>query len=327
MVQYRSNPELPFIKKGWPGNPVIDGRFVNEMEREQPEWGKLWRWMRSTNPQQEEKRNDQWRLKVISEHDLLQGDEDGLVWLGHATFLIRLDGVSILTDPNFSDSRFLRRLCGLAFPVERLRGIDQILISHGHRDHLHLATLRTLKRQNPLVQFLTPLGMGKVLTRLGKVKVQEAGWYQGFDSGAIDITLLPSQHWHRRALLDFNKVLWGGFHLNNGRRSIYFPGDTAYSGLYQEFRELLGAFDICCMPIGAYKPDYIMKDSHMTPAEAVEAFNELDGKTFVPMHYGTYDLSDEPLGEPLRLLRELEAEGKVEGELKVLKVGEALMLE
>ena len=322
MVQYRSNPDLPIIKAGWQGNPVIDGMFVNELEREQPEWGKLWRWMRSTNPQKEDKRNDPWRLDVVEDLDLFNCDEEVLVWLGHATFLIRLDGVTILTDPNFSDSRFLPRLCGMACPVERMTGIDHILISHGHRDHLNLPTLRTMLRQNPQAQFLTPLGMGKLLSRLRPAKVQEAGWYQRYDIPELDITFLPSQHWHRRGLLDFNKVLWGGFTLNNHRRSIYFAGDSAYSSLYREFRQLLGDFDICCLPIGAYRPDYIMQESHMAPAEAVQAFNDLGGKSLVPMHYGTYDLSDEPLGEPLRWLSELEAEGEIEGELRALKVGE-----
>jgi len=156
--------------------------------------------------------------------------------------------------------------------------------------------------------------------------VEEAGWYQRYDIGNLDITFMPSQHWHRRGLFDFNKVLWGGFHLNTHRRSIYFPGDTAYSGLFGEFRELMGDPDICLLPIGAYKPEFIMKESHTSPAEAVQAFNDLGGKTLVPMHYGTYDLSDEPLGEPLRWMRELEAEGKNKGDLRVLDVGERLPL-
>ena len=109
-------------------------------------------------------------------------------------------------------------------------------------------------------------------------------------------------------------------------KKIYFAGDSGYDTHFQKIRKLVGDVDICIMPVGAYKPPFMMKEAHMHPAEAVQAFHDLEGKIFIPMHYGTYDLSDEPLGEPLRILHNLEKSGQINGNLKILAIGETYYL-
>ncbi len=200
MVEHRSNPRLSFIKEGCEGNLIIDGRFVNGREPEEFPFSIILKWFITANPQKKEKRMDRYRLKVVEDPELFSRTEDMIVWLGHATFLIRLNGVSILTDPNLSDSWVPKRHCGLACPVDRIENLDHIVISHGHRDHLDMRTIRRVLQRNPDVEFLTPPGLGAVLGKLGTIRIQEAAWYQRYDTPDLDICLLPSQHWHRRGL-------------------------------------------------------------------------------------------------------------------------------
>jgi len=322
-----SNPALAFISDDWEGNPIFGGRFANGDVRERSPTWKALRWLLSPNPQRREKRSDTSRLDVVDDGGLFTAQGDFIIWLGHATFLIRLAGVTLLTDPVFVDSRLLRRKAGLACAPEELRGIDYLLLSHGHRDHLDLGSLRRLQPRNPEMVFLTPLAMGGVLRRLGDIRLQEAGWYQRYRTPGIEVDLLPARHWHRRGLRDFNRILWGSFLIRSPQHTLYFAGDSAYGDHFSAIAQTVGGIDTCLMPIGAYKPLFIMQESHLAPAEAVTAFHDLRGRTLVPMHYGTYDLSDEPLGEPLREIRRLEAQGSIAGTLRVLKIGEVLRLD
>jgi len=137
---------------------------------------------------------------------------------------------------------------------------------------------------------------------------------------------MPSHHWCRRGLADGNKMLWGSFIIQSDSATIYFAGDTKLDSHFTEISKFFPKIDYALMPIGAYKPPYIMQQAHMSPQEAVEAANNLKTKTFVPMHYATYDLSDEPIGEPLRFLKKLKEDGALKSELKVLKIGEELLL-
>jgi L-ascorbate metabolism protein UlaG (beta-lactamase superfamily) len=197
------------------------------------------------------------------------------------------------------------------------------MLSHGHFDHLDLATLRSLKAG----QVLAPLRLGDLVRRANPaLGVQEAGWYQRFETGpGLEVTLLPAQHWHRRGLRDFNASLWGSFLVRFGGRSLFFAGDTGYNGHFREIREHAGPVDVALLPIGAYDPPFIMRPSHLDPEEALQAFQDLGAATLVPMHYGTFDLSDEPPGEPLARLRAAVEERGVR-ELRVLDVGEVFFL-
>jgi L-ascorbate metabolism protein UlaG (beta-lactamase superfamily) len=319
------NPDLPALRPGFPGNTFRHGRFVERYMS--TVGGSFWpvlKWNLSRNPKREAKRQDPFRLRVRPIHQLPPPDVDCLVWLGHAFFLLRASGRTLLLDPVLKGPRFLRRLAAVPLAVEDL-SVDYVLVSHGHYDHLDLPTLRSLA--GPRLEALVPLRLGDLVRgACPAIRVQEAGWYQRFDTGdGPQVTLVPAQHWHRRGLRDYNTALWGGFRVDWGGKSLFFAGDTGYNGHFREIREQLGPVDLALLPIGAYDPPELMRPSHMNPEEALQAFKDLEGGTLVPMHYGTFDLSDEPRGEPLRRLEAAWA-GAPAGALKVLDVGEVLLL-
>lgn len=323
-TEYRYNPRLPFIREDIRGNAVFDGEFVFDSLKERLPFERLARWMMTPNPQRREKRMDNYIPALISNTTFVEDPADKIVWLGHSCFYICLNGKRLLTDPVFNNLAPVRmhRRHGLPCPVGQLKGIDHILLSHGHRDHLDIPSLRELLRHNPETEVLCPLGFRDMLQRTGFTRVQEAAWWQRYDTPGITIDLLPAKHWNRRHLFDFNTTLWGSFALEANGVRIYFAGDTGYDRHFSEIGKYYQGFDACLMPVGAYKPQYIMQWAHTSPEEAVQGFHELGGKTFIPMHYGTYDLSDEPAGEPIRILEKMELSGHIPGDLKILAVGE-----
>jgi L-ascorbate metabolism protein UlaG (beta-lactamase superfamily) len=326
---YQFNPSLKIVRPGWAGNKVIRGMFANGENLYVPRLADVWKWKLSRNPQKAEKEKDDYRPRVIPAPDLCQSTADSITWLGHASFLLRLQGCTFLVDPVLFDLPLIKRRTPLPCPPESFRHIDYLLLSHGHRDHLDAKSLKLLFAQNPGLKALAPLAMGALVAKMvSGLPLQEAGWYQQFNLAPLadlELFYLPAAHWHRRGLFDMNKVLWGSFLLRTKTRSIFFAGDTALDQHFTDIRELFGPPDICILPVGAYKPPYLMQRSHLNPREAVEAFNLLAGKQFIPMHYGTFDLSDEPAGEPVRLLQEMAAAGKINGHLVLPAIGQNLL--
>ena len=329
---FRFNPNLPFVRDDFPGNYYEDGQFHHaRYASTEIAASEILRWQLSGNPQKKEKERDPFRLRIIRDNSFLTSEEDMLVWLGHASFFIRMQGLTFLTDPCLKDLPFIKRLAPLPCALEDLRGIDYLLISHGHRDHYDEDCVNQLIDQNPGMQLLLPLDISQLLgNRRSRVSYQEAAWWQQFRvADGVEVTFLPAKHWNRRWLNDFNRQLWGGFLLRStgeNSRSIYFSGDSAYDDHFSKIKEVIGELDISLLPVGAYKPSYVMQLAHMSPEEAVRAFHSVGGKTFIPMHYGTYDLSDEPIGEPVRKLRRLQEQEAIRGDLKFLAVGEQLQM-
>jgi L-ascorbate metabolism protein UlaG (beta-lactamase superfamily) len=326
---YQSNPNLKIVKPGWPGNKVIRGMFANGEELYVPKMANVWKWQFSRNPQKAEKEKDNYRPPVIHHPGPFHSHGDSITWLGHASFLVRLQGRTFLVDPVLFDLPLTKRRTALPCAPESFRPIDYLLLSHGHRDHLDAKSIKKVFALNPGLKAFGPLAMGKLVHHLVPgLPLQEAGWYQQFnlDAGTVpELFFLPAAHWHRRGLFDMNKVLWGSFLIRTPTRSIFFAGDTALDSHFTDIRNLFGAPDVCMLPVGAYKPAFLMQQSHLNPQEAVEAFNLLGGKTFIPMHYGTFDLSDEPAGEPVRLLQEMAAAGKINGQLILPAIGQNLL--
>ncbi|HEY8399985.1 MAG TPA: MBL fold metallo-hydrolase [Cytophagaceae bacterium] len=323
------NPDLEVINKNFSGNFFINGQFSNSNTPEKQSLGKVLKWRFTPNPQKEEKQNEQYQLRVIKDNSFITDKEDLLVWLGHSSFFIRTNGVTILTDPVFFDLPFIKRKAELPVNPEDLKGIDYLLLSHGHRDHFDHNSLKIVLKNNPDIVCLTPLKMTPLLKKINPhCNVQEAGWYQKYklNTSGLSIYFLPALHWHRRGLTDFNKVLWGSFWIRNAKTDIYFAGDSSHADFYKEIYQIMGSCEYCLMPIGAYKPDFLMNQYHMSPEEAAALFNELHGKKFIPMHYGTYDLADEPLGEPEEKIRSCYKNGQLRGELIVPAVGEKVFL-
>lgn len=304
MEQRAYNPELSFIKKGYEGNVLVKGRFVNEDKDFGAGFSKVLQWMFSKNPHRAEKKKSTYHLTPEPDYRIFEKGEDAFVWLGHASFLFRINNKLILTDPCLYDLPGIRRQFASPFRTSELKSIDYLLLSHSHRDHFDTKSMREILKVNPDVQIFCPLKMHPLVKRVGGRKITEAGWYQEFpaDETGIRFAFLPSKHWNRRFVHDTNRELWGAFWIGTEKHSIYFAGDTAYHSHFTDAKEILPPLTHAFLPIGAYKPDFMMKSSHTSPGEAVRAFHDLDAKKFIPMHYATYDLSDEPLQEPMEIL-------------------------
>lgn len=331
VVSYTSNPNLHTIlsPERWQGTPLdAKGRFVNHEFPFLPEFSKLWQWQTETNLQKAEKKQDTFRLKVWKDSTFLSSSQDCIVWLGHASYFIRFNGITLLIDPVFGDlGLFVKRKSELPVPAESFKNLDYILLSHDHRDHADEVSMKLLAKNNPKTTYLTSLRLDGLLRQwTASSNIQAAGWYQQYqtDTTQLKVYFLPTRHWCRRGLTDTNLNLWGAFVLQANDKTIYFGGDTGYGSHLKEVKELFGSIDYYLVGVGAYKPEWFMGGSHMSPTSAVQAANEIGAKVMIPMHYGTFDLSDEPLGDPHRTLKTLENEGKIRSQLKLLDVGEVL---
>lgn len=318
--------KLPFE---WKGTPLDErGRFVNHEFPFVDSFRQLLKWQLMRNPQKAEKKNDTWRLEVVYNDGYLQTTEDCIVWLGHASFFIRLGGVTLLIDPVLFNVSFLKRQAGLPVPPGAFTGLDYILVSHDHRDHFDTKSLDLLARNNPGTTYLTGLKVEGILKKVTKSNnIQAAGWYQQYITGnGIQVYYVPSRHWGRRTLNDTNLRLWGGYVIQGAGKTIYFSGDSGYGSHFSDIARSFPQLDYCIIGIGAYKPEFFMAQSHLSPADALKAFEDTGAKTMIPMHYGTFDLSDEPLGDPVRVLKRLEQESESKGRIRYLKIGEPLSL-
>ncbi len=325
--EIKYNSELRFIRDDVKGNLCIDNEFVFENKKDKLPFENLFKWITTINPQRKEKKIDTFKPEINFNTEFLNTQEDKITWLGHSSFFIQLNGIKILTDPIFYNlTPLLKRKNGLPCAINHFKNIDYILLSHGHRDHLDIPTLKNLVKQNPEIEILCPLGFKKMMKKIGFKKIQEAAWWQQFNVEKLDIIFLPAKHWNRRLITDYNTTLWGSFAIKTNIKTIYFAGDTGYSHHFKEINNYFPYFDICLMPVGAYKPKFVMEWAHTSPHEAVQGFHELNGKTFIPMHYGTFDLSDEPASEPIKILNELNHKKEINGNLEILMIGEILLL-
>lgn len=230
-------------------------------------------------------------------------------WLGHSTVLLRTTTLNFLTDPVFSNRvsplSFAgpERLVALPLRVAELPRVDVVLLSHNHYDHLDAVAVAELARaQDPL--FIVPLGVGANLAEIGVRRFVEMDWWQFVDIDGARISCTPARHFSGRSAFDGNRTLWASFHVQLTNASFYFGGDTGYASFFQEIREALGPVDLALLPIGAYLPRWFMRAVHIDPPEAVRAFVDLEAGQMLGIHWGTFDLADEPLLEPPTLLRE-----------------------
>ena len=252
------------------------------------------------------------------------GEPARLTWIGHASWLVQLDGVSLLIDPIFSESigPGVRRHVPPALSVGELPQIDAQLVTHNHRDHLDLPSLRGVGR--PVI---AGLGLAPFFAR-HELGCTELEWWGETRVGAVDIRFVPSQHWSRRGLSDTNETLWGGFVIEGSSARLYHSGDTAYFDGFAEIGRRSGPIDAALLPIGAYEPAWFMSKQHLNPEEAVRAFVALGARHFVAMHHGTFKLTDEALGEPpLRLAAEWQRRALDPAACHVLPIGGTLQVQ
>lgn len=251
----------------------------------------------------------------------LQGEDLCLTWIGHASFLISWRGLNILVDPIWSLwLKTVKRIRRPGIRIDHLPAIDLVLVTHAHFDHLDRRTLRRVAAAQPIV---VPCGVGNLVHDLGFDRVHELQEWEQLDIGDVAITLTPCHHWGARVLHDRHRG-FGGFHLRLGGRTVFHCGDSAYFPGFKQIGSRL-PIEVALLPIGAYEAPS-RREVHMNPEEAVQAFQELRAKYMIPMHYGSFRLSYEPLHEPLeRLLRKVQ-EHRLENAVKVLNEGEPTVL-
>ncbi len=247
---------------------------------------------------------------------LAQG-QIGITWIGHASFFVQMAGLNILIDPNWSLwLKGIKRLKTPGVHLHELPMIDLVLVTHAHFDHLDRRTLKAVAANQPII---VPFGVGNLVHDLGFERVHELDYWGHFQRGDLSITLTPCHHWGARMLHDQHRG-FGGFVLSAGGRSVFHCGDTAYFEGFSEIGRRCPV-EIALLPIGAYDTPS-QRAVHMNPEEAVQAFVELGARTLVPMHYGTFRLSYEPLAEPPQRLLTRAREAGVEPQVRLMEEGQ-----
>jgi len=230
--------------------------------------------------------------------------EPTVTWIGHATVLVQMEHLTFLTDPIWSDKPFPvsfvgpRRFVPPGLALEALPPIDFVLISHNHYDHLDLPTLRHLAAKG--TRFFVPLGDAALLRSCGIGPVDELDWWDCREIRSVEVHCVPSQHWSGRRLTDDSVSLWSGWVVRGATRRFYFAGDSGYFPGFREIGERLGPFGLAALPIGAYDPPAMMRAVHLDPEEALQAGLDVGADRMLGIHYGTFDLTDEPLDEAPR---------------------------
>lgn len=260
-----------------------------------------------------------------------RADELRVTMVGHATVLIQLAGLNIVTDPVWSDRASPaqwagpKRVTAPGIAFADLPPSDLILLSHNHYDHLDLATLKALvERDDPRI--LTPLGNDAIVRRrIPQARVESGDWGDRFEIPGGDVHIVRANHWSSRGIRDRRMALWGGFMLRAGGKLVYFAGDTGYGDIFGTMREGFGSPDLALIPIGAYAPRWFMAAQHCDPAEAVQILTDLAATRAVALHWGCWQLTDEPRDEPPSRLRQaLDANAIPHDRFAVLNPGEWL---
>lgn len=256
--------------------------------------------------------------------ELTSNGEMGLTFIGHASFFAQVGGLNIVIDPNFAQWLFvLKRLREPGLRVHDLPPIDVVLVTHAHFDHLHRPSLRAiaqhtrrLRKKAPAI--VVPKHVHDLISDLGFSEIVELDWWGTFERDGLHVTHVPSRHWGARILKDAHRG-YGGYVLQSEKHSLYHAGDTAYFAGFREIGERL-APEVALLPIGAYDPPGF-RNVHASPEDATKAFLDLGARWMIPMHYGTFRLSHEPVDEPLQLLEQEAAAAGVTDRVLVLEEG------
>jgi N-acyl-phosphatidylethanolamine-hydrolysing phospholipase D len=257
---------------------------------------------------------------------------DSITWLGHAAFLIRIGGQTVLVDPFLSEYASPiqgvgpRRFTPPGLPVEALPPIDLLLVSHNHYDHLDSKTIAALPNKSR-IRVVVPLGLGRFFRRRGYRSVDELDWHERSIPGSLVVTAVPAIHRSARTLIDRNRTLWAGFIIESAERRLYFGGDTGYGAVFAETGRRYGPFDLAMLGIGCYAPRAAMHMNHANPEEAIQIARDLGARHVIGMHWGAIVMTVEPPFEPPVRFRSAAARaGFTPDEAWLMKVGETRLL-
>jgi L-ascorbate metabolism protein UlaG (beta-lactamase superfamily) len=256
---------------------------------------------------------------------LVSPEELGVTFIGHSSFMVQIAGRKLLLDPVFAERLIaLRRLRRPGVRIKDLPPIDMVLLSHAHMDHLNKPSLRRIVAHNLKVAgrapvAVVPWGVEDLVNDLGFARVVTLEWWQTKSIGGLDVTMTPCKHWGARFFKDTHRG-FGGYVIRGGSHSLYHSGDTAYFDGFAKIGKRLKP-EIALLPIGAYRPDSY-RGVHTCPEEALQAFLDLGAQRMIPMHYGTFRLSQEPMEEPVERLLAAARLAGVAGQVCVLPEGE-----
>lgn len=260
-------------------------------------------------------------LKKFTESSL----EAKVVWFGHSSLLINLDGKKILIDPVLSESTgpfgfLLKRFQKPAIPLAQLPELDLIIISHDHYDHLDMDTVKFFKDKK--VPFVVPLGVGNHLVGWGieRSRITELDWWDNTQLGNIEIIATPAQHFSGRSFFKQNRTLWASWVLRGPHQNIYFSSDSGYDTHFKDIGDKYGPFDLALLEDGQYNERW--KEVHLMPYESIQAFKDLRAKRYFPIHWGMFNLSLHAWYEPIETILELTTENKIS--LIAPKIGEVV---
>ena len=250
-----------------------------------------------------------------------------LTFIGHASFLLRFPGLVVLTDPVFSDRcspvpwAGPRRAHPPGIALDALPPVDLVVVSHNHYDHMDIPSLRRIAARGTR-HAITSLGNARRLREAGFDTVEELDWWDTASAGPMRVTATPARHFSRRGLFDGNATLWSGFDLQGPGGHVLFAGDSGAGPHWRAIHDQLGAPDLALLPIGAYEPRWLMAPVHMNPAEAAQAHRDLASRQSVGMHFGTFQLTDEPIDAPVHALADTGVE-----HFTTLSIGETRLVE
>ncbi len=257
-------------------------------------------------------------------------------YVGHATVLLQVNGINILTDPIWSKRASAlwwfgpKRIIDPGIKFENLPKIDLVLISHNHYDHMDRRTIRTLvKRDNP--KFIVPLGNDKILKSFASgINVVALDWFESIEYESLQINIVPVLHWSSRVMVDRNKALWAGFVIETSAGNIYFSGDSGLESgkVYDLVREKFGDIKLSLIATGSYEPRWFMKPVHNNPDDAMIAFRKLNSKYAIAIHHGVFQLSDESYEQQKTDFDKALEDHAISPEtFKMMKVGEAWVVD
>lgn len=247
--------------------------------------------------------------------------EIGITWLGHAAFLVQMEGVNILVDPNWA--LWLGPVKRVRHPTlfaHDLPEIDLVLITHAHFDHLHIPSLKRIANGQPVI---VPKGVGDVVKKLDFGRIIELDTWQSAPFRDLTVTLTPAKHWGARMIHDVHRH-FGGYLIQSSERTVYHCGDSAMFDGFEEIGKR-AAIDTALMPIGAYD-NPSCRPVHMNPEEALDAFEMMGARYMVPMHHDTFPLSGEPMHEPAQRLRAATDTRGLTDRVHLLREGESLVV-
>jgi L-ascorbate metabolism protein UlaG (beta-lactamase superfamily) len=255
---------------------------------------------------------------------LASNGDIGLTFIGHSSFFLQMAGKNVVIDPNFARWLVvLKRQRRPGVRIKDLPALDYVLVTHAHMDHLHKPSLRALARMTRrktgrAPRIIVPHNVRDLVLTLGFEEIIELNWWETYRDGDLTVTHTPSRHWGARMIRDYHRG-YGGYVLRDAEHSLYHAGDTAYFEGFREIGERLKP-EIALLPIGAYDPPSF-RNVHTSPEDAVRAFLDMGAQKLVPMHYGSFRLSHEPMDEPLRLLAKESAAHGVAEKVVVMEEG------